>query len=139
MISDLMRDLKKFTSHKIIKAIAENQQESRREWMLNLFRYAGMNSNNEYQFWRPDYHPIALDTEEKMRQKINYLHENPVRAGLVWEATHYKYSSATDYLGTSTGLLPIERLEIENLGKDAILSFGTLNSVRRTADLNRHG
>ena len=112
MISDLMRDLKKFTSHKIIKAIAENQQESRREWMLNLFRYAGMNSNNEYQFWRPDYHPIALDREEKMRQKINYLHENPVRAGLVWEATHYKYSSATDYLGKSKGLLPIERLEI---------------------------
>ena len=47
MINDLMRDLKKFTSHKIIKAIAENQQKSRREWMLNLFRYAGMNSNNE--------------------------------------------------------------------------------------------
>lgn len=111
-IGNIMRDFKKFTSKKIIAAIAANPQESRKEWMLNMFGYAGRNnnSNEENQFWQQDYHPIALDTSEKTLQRLNYLHENPVRAGIVWQAEHYKYSSAVDYYVGKKGLLPIERL-----------------------------
>ena len=111
-IGNLMRDFKKFTSKKIIKAIEENVQESRREWMLNMFRFAGrQNSNNEeMQFWQQDYHPVILDTEEKMRQRLNYLNENPVRTGIVWQAEHYKYSSAIDYYENKQGLIPITKL-----------------------------
>lgn len=39
--SDILRDFKKFTSKQIIRAIAENQKESRRDWMLEIFRKAG--------------------------------------------------------------------------------------------------
>lgn len=112
LIENIMRDFKKFTSKKMVAAIAENPQESRREWMLNMFGYAGRNnnSNKEYQFWQQDYHPIALNTPEKTAQRLKYLHENPVRAGIVWYAEHYKYSSAIDYYTDKTGLLPIDRL-----------------------------
>jgi putative transposase len=41
-IEDIVRDLKKYTSKQIIKAIQENSTESRQEWMLNLFSYAGL-------------------------------------------------------------------------------------------------
>ncbi len=41
---------------------------------------------------------------------LDYLHENPVKAGYVWEAQHYKYSSAIDYYTEGKGLLPIEYL-----------------------------
>lgn len=111
-ISNLVRDIKKFSSKKIIEAITDSQEESRKEWMLNLFRFAGAgNSNNkEFQFWKQDYHPIELNTSYRCEQRLNYLHENPVRSGLVWEPWHYKYSSAIDYYTNEKGLLKIEPL-----------------------------
>jgi putative transposase len=111
-IEHIVRDLKKYTSKQIIKAIQENNVESRKEWMLNLFSFAGKNNNNnkEFQFWKQDYHPIELNTTEKIKQRLDYLHENPVRSGLVWEPWHYKYSSAMDYYTNEHGLLQVELL-----------------------------
>ncbi|MHB8207475.1 hypothetical protein [Mucilaginibacter sp.] len=43
-----------------------------------------------------------------MDQRLDYLHNNPVKAGVVWEPQHYKYSSAVDYYSDDKGLLPIE-------------------------------
>ena len=89
-----------------------NIQESRKDWMLWMFKRAGIkNSNNKiYQFWQQDNHPIELSTNEMIDQRLEYLHQNPVRAGLVWEAEDYKYSSATDYSDGRAGLLPVEIL-----------------------------
>lgn len=111
-LEELVRDIKKFTSKQIVAAIRENPEESRKEWMLNLFRFTGANNkkNKEFQFWKQDYHPVELTTNEMMNQRLSYLHENPVRSGLVWEAWHYKYSSAIDYNTNEKGLLPITRL-----------------------------
>lgn len=111
-IEHLVRDMKKFTSKQILKAIEENTEESRREWMLNLFSYAGRSNNNnkDFQFWKQDYHPIELNTFVKCKGRLDYLHKNPVKSGLVWEPWHYKYSSAIDYYTNEHGLLKIEQL-----------------------------
>ena len=111
-LEHIVRDLKKYTSKQIIKAIQENNSESRKEWMLNLFAYAGRcnNNNKEFQFWKQDYHPIALNSPEKIQQRLNYLHENPVRSGLVLAPWYYKYSSAVDYYTNEKGQLKIEHL-----------------------------
>ena len=112
ILSDVIRDFKKFTSKEILKAIGDHIQESRKEWMLNIFSYIGKGnkSNKNYQFWKQDYHPIELNTNEKLTQRLVYLHENPVRSGLVWETWHYKYSSAIDYNTTEKGFLKIEHV-----------------------------
>jgi REP element-mobilizing transposase RayT len=111
-IADVVRDIKKYTSRQIIELIEQNPKESRKEWMLNIFSFAGKSNNNNknYQFWRQDYHPVELNTNEKLTQRLVYLHENPVRSGLVWEAWHYKYSSALDYSTNEKGLLKVEFL-----------------------------
>jgi putative transposase len=111
-LENIVRDLKKYTSKQIIKAIQENNSESRKEWMLNIFSFAGKSNNNnkDYQFWKQDYHPVELNNAEKIKQRLDYLHENPVRSGLVWEPWHYKYSSATDYYTKEHGLLKVELL-----------------------------
>ncbi len=77
--------------------------------MLWIFKKAGeRNSNNKnYQFWRQDNHPIELSTNKIMEQRLNYLHNNPVEAGIVEEPEHYLYSSARDYAGQK-GLLNVE-------------------------------
>jgi putative transposase len=99
-LSEVMRDLKKYSSYRIVKGIKENVQESRRKWLLYLFAKAGQaNSNNtNYQFWQQDNHPILLHPNtDALERKLNYIHQNPVRAGLVSEASAYLYSSASNY------------------------------------------
>jgi putative transposase len=98
-LSDVLRDFKKFTSKKIISAIANNRKESRREWMLEIFRREGeKNSRNKnYQFWRQDNQPQELYSSSFIFQKTNYIHNNPVEAGIVERPEHYLYSSAKDY------------------------------------------
>jgi len=107
-LSDVMRDMKKFTARQILQSITEDI-ESRREWMLYIFRYVGeKNANNEiYQFWQQDNKPIELYSAKFIDQKINYVHENPVNAGIVENAQDYCWSSAKDYCG-GKGLLDIE-------------------------------
>ena len=108
-LSGIIRDFKKFTASKIIKAIQLERGESRRSWMLRIFERAGkQNSNNvNYQFWRQDNHPIELQSNRFMDQKLDYLHLNPVQAGTVEMPEDYLYSSARDYAGKK-GLLDIE-------------------------------
>ena len=108
-LSDIMRDLKKFTSKQIVEAIKEIP-ESRRDWMLNRFEYAGRYNSKikDYKFWQDGLHSIELYSEKFFKQKLDYIHENPVEAGLVWEAWHYKYSSAIDYWEKGKGLIDVE-------------------------------
>lgn len=109
-LSGIIRDFKTFTSKAIIKSIIE-YPESRRDWMLFQFNIRGqMNSRNtNFQFWTQTNHPIELNTNEMIDQRLNYIHENPVRAGIVLESIHYNYSSASDY-GDVPGLIPIVRI-----------------------------
>jgi putative transposase len=111
-ISDILRDFKKFTSKQLLRAIKEHPQESRRDWMLEIFKKAGAaNSRNEnYQFWQQDNHPKECYSKEFTNQKLDYVHNNPVEAGIVERAEDYLYSSARDYYNTGKGLLNIELL-----------------------------
>ena len=110
-LSDILRDLKKHTSKKLFHEITSNPQESRKSWMRWIFTSAGkQNPNNEnFQFWQQDNRPIQLSTAEMVVQRLEYLHYNPVKAGLVHQPEHYIYSSAADYAG-GKGMLDIEFL-----------------------------
>jgi hypothetical protein len=90
--------LKKFTSKKIIDAI-NNFQESRREWMLNRFKFNASHHkvNKYYQVWTHENHAVYLCSNESIKEKIEYIHNNPVRAGIVEKPEDYLYSSARNY------------------------------------------
>jgi REP element-mobilizing transposase RayT len=100
-LSEIVRDFKAFTSRQMRKALEENTRESRRNWMLWIFRQAGLKNkrNKGFQFWRQDNHPVALVTPEMVSQRLSYTHENPVRAGFVPEPEAWCWSSARDYAG----------------------------------------
>jgi len=76
-----------------------NAQESRKEWMLRIFKDAGQanSRNTNYQFWRQDNQPKECYSPAFTIQKLNYIHNNPVEAGIVDKAEEYVYSSARDY------------------------------------------
>lgn len=110
-MEDIIRDLKKYTAVKLLEAIRENPQESRKEWILWMMERAGKrNPNNQhYQFWQQNNQPIELTDAIIAEQKLEYLHQNPVEAGFVEEAEEYLYSSAKDYAGKK-GSLEIDYL-----------------------------
>jgi len=109
-LSGTLRDFKKFTSKEVVGAIKSNGHESRKEWMIEMFRQAGgTNSRNtDYQFWQQDNQPKECYSPEFTIQKLNYIHNNPVKAGIVDRPEEYLYSSARDYHNKKNcGLLKI--------------------------------
>ena len=54
---------------------------------------------------------IELISPEWIYQKLDYIHFNPIRAGIVDKIEDYKYSSASNYNG-GKGLLDIELIEL---------------------------
>ncbi|MEO6405385.1 MAG: transposase [Ferruginibacter sp.] len=106
----VIKNIKSFTAIKIIDAIINNVQESRKDWMLDIFEKNGQinKSNYRFQFWQHENHLILLDNPFIYNQRKDYLHENPVRAGFVYEPQEWFYGSGIDYYTTNEkGLLDI--------------------------------
>src|SRR5690625_2951521 len=105
----VLQDFKKHTAKKVIQAIKDNVQESRREWLIRAIKRAGKKTGRQHQFWQHGNRPIELWSNEIIEQKVNYIHENPVEAGFVQESHFWQYSSAIDYSG-GKGLIQLEFL-----------------------------
>ena len=103
---ELLRDFKKHTAKKIIEAIKNNPQESRKELLLWLFEKAGKEKANvtKYQFWQHHNKPIELWSEKVIKQKIDYIHNNPIELGFVTNSIDWKYSSARNFQDDHTVL-----------------------------------
>lgn len=95
-LNDVLRDFKSFTDKSILKLIEEEPGESRREWLLHMFKYHAsfQQQNSNYMFWKKTNHPIELSWGSILQQKIEYIHNNPVAAGYVIDPAAWYYSSA---------------------------------------------
>lgn len=104
-LSDLIRDFKKFTATRILDLL-QNSPESRKEWILERFHKATFSHkrNKNYQVWQYGNHAKEIYSEEFLWSKLDYIHLNPVRAGIVFRASDYIYSSASNYV-LSNGIL----------------------------------
>ena len=98
-LSDIIRDFKKYTSSKLIKAIENNSVESRKNWLLKKY--------SKIWFWEEGCHGEEIFTKDFFTTKLDYIHLNPVRAGFVEREEEYVYSSCGDYYGVRKGKLEI--------------------------------
>lgn len=107
-IGDVMRDFKKYTSKKIVAAIIDNERESRKEWLLNRLSFRSANNKKivGFKFWQDDNHIESLYSFDFFKQKLDYVHLNPVRQEIVERPEEYWYSSARNYAGEA-GLLDV--------------------------------
>ena len=92
----IIRDYKKFTAQKIIQVM---QKEENRRWILDVMKGVGMknNANTQYQFWIQDDGAEEIHSDKFFLQKLHYIHQNPVRAEIVTDASGYAWSSAKLY------------------------------------------
>ena len=93
-LSAIMRDFKKFTS-RLIYEESEKQGNALMSW---VFRTSAENQpGSRFKVWQDEFHPKAIMSEKTFVQKVEYVHSNPARKGLVLEPDNYFYSSAAAY------------------------------------------
>ena len=92
-----VKEFKSFTARRIIDflgARADAGMLDRLAWLK-----AGYKTRSTHQFWQEGSHPKEITSDEMMEQKVEYVHNNPVRRGYIERPEHWRYSSARNYLG----------------------------------------
>lgn len=109
-LSETIRDFKRHTSKKIVDLI-KNESESRRDWLLSLFSIAAVKDlkGKKFKLWQNGNHAIEVFSESFLWDKINYIHQNPVRAKFVRKPEDWVYSSMSNYLDEKS-VLPVHTL-----------------------------
>ncbi len=101
-----MKKFKSFTAKEILKLL---QKRNAKTILEQLAFYKKVHkSDSTYQLWQEGIQPKLIQNSAMMQEKIDYIHNNPVKRGYVDEAKHWRYSSARDYEGID-GLIEIER------------------------------
>ena len=86
-------------------------QSEKRNWILELLRQnkKEYKIQSSFQFWQEGNQPKQIVNVEMFRQKAEYIHNNPVKRGLVEEAEHWVYSSARNFTGLN-GVFEIDEI-----------------------------
>lgn len=95
-LSDFIRDFKSYSSKELYKCISQNNKESRKDWLLEKFsEFENKSNKKSIHIWQNGSHPLKIYSSKFLKQKTEYIHRNPVRAGFVDEEWKYLYSSAS--------------------------------------------
>jgi REP element-mobilizing transposase RayT len=99
-----IKRFKSFTARTIIDYL----EERRVSMLLKQLAYYKRRhkTDSTYQLWQEGSHPEEIRDEAMMRQKLEYIHNNPVKRGYVDDPCHWRYSSARNYAGQE-GLISV--------------------------------
>lgn len=101
----LDRDMARFKSYTARPLIAYLDQHNVQQILEQLGFYKKAHKNDlAYQLWQEGYHPEWIQNTAMMQQKLEYIHQNPVKRGYVDKPEHWRYSSARNYLGLESVL-----------------------------------
>ena len=97
-------EFKSFTA----TAIIDKMKAMRYETLLQELKFYKLRHkvDQTHQMWQEGSHPQIIEHEEVMWQKIEYIHNNPLRRGYVDDPIHWRYSSARCYAG-QPGLIEV--------------------------------
>ena len=107
-LSRTIQSLKRHTA----KLIVTQLKEDNKIWILNLLSiYKKKHKlDSKHQIWQESMHPQQIISENMFRQKVEYIHYNPVKRGLVIEPENWNFSSARNYNTDQNGLIKVQRI-----------------------------
>ncbi len=105
-LSQEIGDFKSYTARRLIDLLIVLGAKTILQQLA--FRKLKYKKDREYQFWQEGSHPQQIPSDEIMRQKIEYIHFNPVKRGYVDDPVHWRYSSARNYAGMQ-GLIEVDK------------------------------
>jgi len=108
-ISGVMQSIKRHTARTIIDALGAGEMD---EWLGAQLRFYRQKHKveSDHQLWQEGYHPQKIVGAEMLHQKIEYIHNNPVKRGLVDVPEHWRYSSARNYMSGDGSVLDIDEI-----------------------------
>ena len=105
IISDVMRDIKKYSAWDIMEEFEKNKDVE----MIEIFKSAAKDERNQKRkFWQKRFDDEVIRNEKMFWVKLNYIHNNHVKAGLVGSIEDYKYSSARNYVFDDQSILKVD-------------------------------
>jgi putative transposase len=107
-LSDVMRDYGTYTSRHLTKFL----ESTKRVGILKVFADAAAEDKrgNQYKVWQEGFHPITIENDHFFLEKLNYIHENPVRKGFVDLPSQWRYSSARNYDLDDNSIIAVDKL-----------------------------
>jgi REP element-mobilizing transposase RayT len=100
-----IRKFKSYTARQIINLLKANNSKTILDQLM-FYKKAHKTKTN-FQVWQEGFAPKLIQSEEILRQKLEYIHLNPVKRGYVEQASHWLYSSARNYDGCN-GLIQVD-------------------------------
>ena len=88
--ADVLRRVKGLTARRVIDYLQEHDYQS----SLAKLRHEEWKRRHSHSLWQQEKNVFSIFSEAVFMQKVNYIHLNPVRAGLVEQAIDYRWSSA---------------------------------------------
>jgi REP element-mobilizing transposase RayT len=106
-LTNIMKSIKGFTAKEIIKTL----KNDKKDWLLNQLGYYKLKhkTKSEYQVWQESFHPQQIISDKMLRQKVEYIHFNPVKRGYVTRPEYWKYSSAAYYATGEEGVIKLDK------------------------------
>ena len=101
-----MRSLKTYTAKRIVR---QAEAEQRRDWLTAFARAGKETGRSTHKVWQDDFWEVVVVSDRFVRQKLNYIHRNPVRRGLVRAPEEYVYSSYRSYVYDEEWLIELDR------------------------------
>ncbi|MCP5064688.1 MAG: hypothetical protein GY936_19810 [Ignavibacteriae bacterium] len=101
-ISDIMRDIKKYTAWEVLQLIEKQKPE-----LLKVFRH-DVKPGQKQQFWIHRFDDQVIRGNKMFWTKLKYIHNNPVEAGLVDKSIDYKYSSTSNYIAQDHSIIFVD-------------------------------
>ena len=104
-ISDIMRDIKKHSAWDLMEAL----ENDRRDDLIQLFTLQGKGYRDQQRkLWMRRFDDEVVRNAGMFRTKLEYIHNNPVKAGMVAKVEDYKYSSARNYILSDQSVLEVD-------------------------------
>lgn len=96
LLSQFMQSFKSLSSRKIKE--------------IDLGGFASkLRIRDKFHLWMPCFDEVVIYSDKQLHRKLEYMHNNPVKAGHVKKAIDWKYSSAVDWMSDRAGMLSIDK------------------------------
>jgi REP element-mobilizing transposase RayT len=104
-VSQCIGNFKRITSRKISLKL---EKAGNKKLLSSLGKAASLDPTSDSRVWEYRFDSFVIMNEDALRQKINYIHNNPVKAGLVTEPSEWPYSSARNYADFDETLIQVD-------------------------------
>lgn len=107
LINTIVANGKRFMAYDLVKRLSQQNKTEILEEMAGWVNRTDQLKNQKHEVFEPSFDRKECFSIKFMEQKVNYMHQNPCKAGMVHLPEDYKHSSAKYYYTGVQGVYPV--------------------------------